>query len=408
MLHNDFTVVPLPSFTEPLAAEDLAAWRRFPAAQQPDWPDADEAGQVLKELANRPGLVTPAEVSTLHGLLAEVAAGRLAVLQAGDCAEDPAQCKPPYLTAKIAQLSELADLLSARNGTPVLRVGRIAGQFAKPRSMTTELTGGQHLPSFRGLIVNDPAPDPSARRPDPLRMLTCYSAARDASDHLRGAASGDDRVWTSHEALLADYELPLVRRGADDRLWLTSTHWPWIGDRTRDPDGLHVQLLAAVANPVALKVGPKLSSAELLRLAERLDPDRVPGRLTLISRLGAGRTFEQLPELVEEVRAAGHPAIWLCDPMHANTVLTGAGRKTRVLTTIRSEVSEFGAAIRAGGAVAGGLHLEITPEDVGECVDHEGALDTVGRSTTLCDPRLNRRQAVSVMESWTAGGEGPR
>ncbi len=210
-------------------------------------------------------------------------------------------------------------------------------------------------------------------------------------------------MWASHEALLLDYELPLLRRDARGRPLLASTHFPWIGERTRDPDGAHVALLASVVNPVGCKVGPSTTPAELLRLCALLDPGREPGRLTLIARLGADRVAEVLPGLVRAVHAAGHPVVWLGDPMHGNTVAGPHGLKTRLVPDLVREVEAFQRAVRAEGAVAGGLHLETTPDDVTECADDAAGLARVGdKYTSLCDPRLNPRQAVAVVSAWRA------
>lgn len=209
-------------------------------------------------------------------------------------------------------------------------------------------------------------------------------------------------MWTSHEALLLDYELPMIRTLADGCRWLASTHWPWVGDRTRQLDGAHVALLASITNPVACKVGPSMSADEVVRLCERLDPHRMPGRLTLIVRMGAGKVADRLPVLVAAVQRAGHPVIWLCDPMHGNTITTPDGRKTRLLVAISQEIGEFRKAVVGAGGVAGGVHLETTPDDVTECVADASALASVGdRYTSLCDPRLTPWQAVSVLAAWS-------
>ncbi|GGQ43741.1 3-deoxy-7-phosphoheptulonate synthase [Couchioplanes azureus] len=381
--------------------------RTLPARQQPRWKDRWQAERLSGELGDLPGLVAWEEVRQLRLLLAEVAAGGLQVLQAGDCAEDPADCVPEVLSRKAGMLDALAGVMQARTGLPVVRVGRIAGQFAKPRSADLERHGELELPAFRGHLVNDPRPDPQLRQPDPARLLTGYRAARAGTEFLRRLAGAWDLpagapVWTSHEALVLDYELPLLRRGPRGLL-LTSTHWPWIGDRTRQPDGAHVQLLARIQNPVACKVGPTTTPAELIRLCGVLDPARSPGRLTLISRMGAERVAEWLPPLMAAVRDAGHPVVWLCDPMHGNTRRGPLGRKTRLLTSVVREVELFQEVAGAEQAVAGGLHLEATPENVGECVADESHLDDLLdplRYTTLCDPRLNIGQAVAVVSAW--------
>ncbi|MFF4426467.1 3-deoxy-7-phosphoheptulonate synthase [Streptomyces sp. NPDC001549] len=382
--------------------------RALPAEQQPDWTGSPRLASVRDTLATRPALVTRDEVDTLRALLAEVAHGRYLVMQAGDCAEDPAECAAGPVLRKADLLDELAEAMRARSRAPVLRVGRIAGQFAKPRSRPMEHADGR-LPVYRGHLVNAPEPDVLARRPEPLRMVACYDAAAMAMAALRlrgGGVAGapEARTWTSHEALVLDYELPLVRRGIDGGLLLTSTHWPWIGERTRQPDGAHVRLLASVDNPVSCKVGPSCSADDLVRLCAVLDPDRIPGRLTLIARMGAGAVAERLPGLVSAVRAAGHPVSWLSDPMHGNTVTGPGGLKTRRVDEIVREVVRFQDAVVAAKGVAGGLHLEATPHPVAECVPEASGLEELGRPdgtyTTLCDPRLNRRQALDVVSAW--------
>ncbi|MEU1228295.1 3-deoxy-7-phosphoheptulonate synthase [Streptomyces sp. NPDC005828] len=379
-----------------------------PALHQPVWEDASQARRVRGELAVRPPLVAGADVLRLKRLLARVAAGEAHVIQAGDCAEDPAECTAPDIARKAAVLDLLAGVLGLITHRPVLRVGRIAGQYAKPRSQPTETVDGVELPVYRGHMVNDPAPDPDSRRPDPLRLLTGFMAAQDVMGHLGwqpGPTAGeriDPQVWTSHEALLLDYEVPLLRRGEDGRVLLTSTHWPWIGERTRQPDGAHVALLAGVDNPVACKVGPSMTLGELLDLCGRLDPAREPGRLTLIARMGADAVADALPPLVTAVREAGHPVIWLTDPMHGNTVTVQGGLKTRFVETVEREVVAFQHAVTGAGGVAGGLHLETTPEAVTECVADPSAADRAGDvRTTFCDPRLNPGQAVSVVSAWS-------
>jgi 3-deoxy-7-phosphoheptulonate synthase len=371
--------------------------------QQPQWEVPALVEQVRGELARLPPLVEPESLGRLRGLLVQVAAGEALVLQAGDCAEDPAECTPVAVDRKVMLLDVLADVMSAIAGRPVVRVGRIGGQYAKPRSVATERVGETELPVYRGHLVNSPEFDAMARRPDPLRLLAAYRAASQVTAHL-GAAPGtrtDPAVWTSHEALLLDYEIPLLRRDRAGQLALTSTHWPWIGERTRQLDGAHVALLADVVNPVACKVGPRMDQADLLALCARLDPARQPGRLTLITRMGAAAIGTRLPPLVEAVRAAGHPVIWLSDPMHANTVSTAEGRKTRLLETIVQEVTAFQAAVLSVGGTPGGMHLETTPDDVTECADTRSGTDRVSeRYTTLCDPRLNPLQAVSVVSAW--------
>ncbi|MFF7587731.1 3-deoxy-7-phosphoheptulonate synthase [Kitasatospora purpeofusca] len=378
------------------------------ALQQPEWSDLPQVNRVGEALASRPALVQPDDLATLRTLLGKVALGEALVLQSGDCAEDPQECTRQHVARKSALLDLLAGTLGLRTGKPVLRAGRIAGQFAKPRSKPTEVIDGVELPVFRGHMVNGPEPDPEIRRPDPLRILTGYMAAGDIVEHLgwRDRAAGRDvvepLVWTSHEALLLDYETPMLRVDDKGRLFLGSTHWPWIGERTRQVEGAHVALLSQVANPVACKVGPGMEPDELLALCEKLDPWRDPGRLTLIARMGAENVADRLPKLVDAVRGAGHPVVWLSDPVHGNTVTAPGGYKTRLVDTVSLEVSRFVEAVRGAGGVAGGLHLETTPDDVTECASTEADLGSVGdRYTSCCDPRLNPAQAVAVVSAWT-------
>jgi 3-deoxy-7-phosphoheptulonate synthase len=377
-----------------------------PALQQPDW-STNAVSDVREELTHLPPLVDAAAVRTLRSVLAEVAAGACHVVQAGDCAEDPAECTAGWVARKAGLLDVLAGTMKMRTHKPVVRVGRIAGQFAKPRSKPIERVGDIDLPVYRGHMVNTPEPDPDGRRPNPYRLLSCYSAASEVVNHLGWCSSQsrsriDPPIWTSHEALLLDYELPMVRRDENGRLLLSSTHWPWIGERTRQPHGAHVALLSAVINPVACKVGPSITSEELVMLCDQLDPECQPGRLTLIVRMGADVVADLLPRLVAAVRASGHPVIWLTDPMHGNTVATPDGLKTRYVQTVVREVENFQDAVRCAGGTACGIHLETTPDQVTECVQSQADINTVGdKYTSLCDPRLNPSQAVAVLSAWS-------
>ncbi|MEU0626293.1 3-deoxy-7-phosphoheptulonate synthase [Streptomyces sp. NPDC005989] len=390
-------------FGERLNVTSLEVARAPVARQQPEWRDSAQVERVRDVLADLPPLVEAESLTRLRGLLAGVAAGQAQVVQAGDCAEDPAECTAGDVERKAGLLDVLAGVMNSITHQPVVRVGRIAGQYAKPRSARTESAGGIEIPVYRGHMVNGPEPDLEARRPDPRRLLAGYRAASRVMDSLcpTPQARIDPAVWTSHEALLLDYEIPMLRPDREGRLALTSTHWPWIGERTRQIEGAHVALLAEVVNPVACKVGPRTTVAELLGLCERLDPGKEPGRLTLIARMGADAATDLLPPLVRAVRAAGHPVIWLVDPMHGNTVTTADGRKTRVVETIVREVVAFRTAVRAAGGTAGGIHLETTPDPVTECAENADDTDRIGDEyTTLCDPRLNPRQAVTVVSAW--------
>ncbi|MFE4518230.1 3-deoxy-7-phosphoheptulonate synthase [Kitasatospora sp. NPDC056783] len=384
----------------------VAQWKTRPADQQPTWPDEEVLWQVHDELRESPALVRGADVRTLREQLARVAAGELQVIQSGDCAEDPAEATSGHVARKSALLDVLAGVMKGRSHKPVIRVGRLAGQFGKPRSNPTEVVDGVELPVYRGHMVNAPEADPDARRPDPKRLISGYRAASDVTALLgwacdEGPSPVEAPVWTSHEALLLDYESAMLRHEADGSLLLASTHWPWIGERTRRLDGAHVAFFAALANPVSVKVGPTMTPEQLLELCERLDPLRQAGRLTLISRMGAGNAAERLPALVRAVRAAGYPVIWLCDPMHGNTVCTPHNYKTRYVETVVQEIREFQAAVDGNGGVAGGLHLETTPDDVFECAQNASEADRIGdKYTSYCDPRLNPSQAADVVSVW--------
>ncbi|WP_216916486.1 3-deoxy-7-phosphoheptulonate synthase [Nocardia noduli] len=387
---------------------DIAALSNPPKAalHQPEWSDPGAIARVSTTLSERPGLVTADQVRALRGLLATVAAGRAHLIQAGDCAEDPAEATVEHVARKVGLLDILAGTMRMSTHKPILRIGRIAGQYAKPRSQPTEIVNGVELPTFRGHMVNGPEADPLARRFDPDRLLTGYDCARAITDWLgwnaeRGRGPLDPPVWTSHEALLLDYELPMIRADEFGRPYLSSTHLPWVGARTGDPEGPHIKLLGQVANPVACKVGPAVNAEELLAIAERLDPDREPGRLLLIARMGHEVVAERLAPLVSAVRAAGHPVIWVCDPMHANTVRTQGGLKTRRVVDLATEIRGFQQAVRASGGVDGGLHLEVSPEDIIECADENGPEPEAGtRYTTGCDPRLNTAQAIAATAVW--------
>lgn len=366
-------------------------------------------------LAATDPLVGVAQVRALRRSLAAAARGEALVLQVGDCAEHPDECRKTHIDAKSALAHRLAETMGARAGLPVIRVGRIAGQFAKPRSASVEeIDGVGKLPVYRGHMVNLPAPDADSRRPDPLRLLMCFMTARETMQHLgwrtdsdRPHRDGETPLWTSHEALLLDYEQPQLRP-VDGGTLLGSTHWPWIGERTRQLEGAHVDLLAGVVNPVACKVGPGMTPGELLGLCGRLDPRREPGRLALIVRMGPAAVTERLPALARAVRDAGHPVLWLCDPLHANTIKRRDGTKTRHVATAVDEVRRFTAALAQAGVRGHGLHLEASPYAVGECVGTEpDPGHPAGGAPSLCDPRLDPAQAMEVVTAWSAVG-GPQ
>ena len=430
-----------------------AAWREAEALQQPEWPEPERADHVRAQLAGMPPLVFAGEARALRASLAEVAAGRAFLLQAGDCVESFNDFSAITIREKLRILLQMAAVMTWGATLPVVKVGRIAGQFVKPRSSPTESVGGAKLPSFRGHMVNGDEPTDAARTPDPERMLQGYFQSAATLNLLRAFTKGgfadltrvhywnqefvatslegqryeriaseieralrfmeaigidlssagplhEVDVWTSHEGLLLDYEEALTRRDSTTGDWYDcSAHLLWIGERTRRPDGAHVRFFAGVHNPLGVKLGPATTPEDVLELCERLNPNRLPGRLTLIARLGAADVRELLPPLLRAVRDAAHPVVWACDPMHANVFVTASGHKTRHFDDVMSELEGFFAAHREEGTWPGGVHLEFTGDDVTECLGGgeevvEDQLDS--RYETLCDPRLNARQSLDL------------
>jgi 3-deoxy-7-phosphoheptulonate synthase len=428
-------------------------WRFLPAAQQPDWPDPAALEAVLQQIAALPPLVFAGEARTLQASLAQVAAGHGFLLQAGDCAESFDAFSANNIRDKLKVILQMAVVLTYGAGLPVVKVGRIAGQFAKPRSAPVEVLDGVELPSFRGDMVNGIEPTAEARRPDPGRMLRAYHQAAATLNLLRAFTKGGfadlhqvhtwnqefvarspagrrydatadaiDRAlrfmtacgievaatpalhevdfYTSHEALLLGFEQAMTRQDSLTGGWYdTSAHLLWIGERTRQPGGAHVEFLAGVGNPIGVKVGPSATPDELVATCRRLDPQRVPGRLTLIARLGAARVQSALPPLVGAVAGAGHPVVWTCDPMHGNTFVGPSGHKTRRFDDVMAELAGFFAVHRSLGTHPGGIHVELTGDDVTECL---GGADEIEdghlsrRYETACDPRLNASQALEL------------
>ena len=424
----------------------LDVWRSLPAEQQPDWPDLAAVRAAAASLSAVPPLVVPSEVDTLRGRLAAVARGEAFLLQGGDCAETFAGATEPALRATLKTLLQMAVVLTYGASVPVVKLARIAGQYAKPRSRPIDALG---LPSYRGDMVNDLEPTPEARRPDPGRMLRAYHTAASTLNLLRAFATGgeadlrrvhdwnkdfvrtspagaryeqlareidramdfmracgvrDDvlhgvELFSSHEALVLEYERALTRTGSDGRAYDLSGHFVWIGDRTRAADGAHVDYVSRLANPVGLKVGPTASPERVAELVERLDPHATPGRLTLISRMGNRRVLDLLPPVVEKVVATGRPVVWECDPMHGNTEESASGYKTRHFERVVDEVRGFFEVHRTLGTHPGGIHVELTGEDVTECLG--GAMeisdeDLNSRYETACDPRLNTGQSLEL------------
>lgn len=430
-----------------------SSWRAFPAVQQPDWPDEAGLERAVKTLAAMPPLVFAGEARNLRAALAEVAAGRAFLLQAGDCAESFDDFSADGIRDKLKVILQMAVVLMYSAGVPVVKVGRIAGQFAKPRSSPTETVDGIELPSFRGHMVNELTFSAAARVADPERLVTAYHqsaatlnllrafttggfadlnrvhawnqqfvASSPEGRHYEQVADGIDRAlrfmkacgvdteatpqlhnvdfYTSHEALILGYEEALTRRDSLTGDWYDcSAHMLWIGERTRQLDGAHVHFLSGVHNPVGCKIGPSATPEEVLALCEALDPDRVPGRLTLITRMGADRIDEALPPLLRAVRDSGHPVVWACDPMHGNTFTSPSGRKTRHVDDVMAEIAGFFRAHTAEGTWPGGVHIELTGDDVTECLggaDELADADLDHRYETMCDPRLNARQSLDV------------
>jgi 3-deoxy-7-phosphoheptulonate synthase len=439
-----------PSSTSPWSA---ASWRKYPAAQQPVWPDAEALKKAEAQLSGLPPLVFAGEARRLTSQLADVANGQAFLLQAGDCAETFADFSADSIRDKLKIILQMAVALTYAAGVPVVKVGRIAGQFAKPRSADTERIGDVELPSFRGHMVNDELFDEEARRPDPSRLVAAYQQSASTLNLLRAFTKGGfadlsqvhiwnqqfvassteglryeriaaeiDRAlrfmaacgidlgaevglhqvdfWTSHEALILPYEECLTRMDSLSGDWFDcSAHLIWVGDRTRQLDGAHIEFLSGVGNPLGVKIGPTTSPDEAVQLCERLNQARTPGRLTLITRFGADKIDEHLPPLIRAVEGSGHPVVWACDPMHGNTFTSAGGRKTRRFTDILSELRAFFALHREAGTWPGGVHVELTGDDVTECLGgaeeiFEGDLEA--RYTTACDPRLNARQSLDL------------
>jgi 3-deoxy-7-phosphoheptulonate synthase len=376
-----------------------ASWRGCEARQQPAYADPEALAAALAGLAAYPPLVPASEVHALKSALADAQQGRAFLLQGGDCAESFADFGPDNVRLSVALIAAVARRLGEASGLPVVRVARIAGQFAKPRSRTWERRGARRLPMYRGDIVNGFAFDEAARRPDPDRMFRAYAQSAATLGHL-AADSGADRVWTAHEALLLPYEQALVRR--DGAGWYgSSAHFLWVGDRTRFDGSAHVELLRGLTNPIGIKCGPSLGPDLLLRLLDRLDPVREPGRITLIARMGADRIDDSLPPLLRAVRAEGRPVLWCCDPMHGNTIRARNGFKTRPMARILAEAAAFFAACRSEGVVPAGLHVEMTAGDVAECTGGAAGIaerDLPAGYRSLCDPRLNPGQAAELAE----------
>ncbi len=425
-------------------------WPVLPARQQPTWPESAALMAAQAQLAVAPPLVFAGESDHLGQELASVAAGEAFVLMGGDCAETFAANTADSIRARLKTLLQMAVVLTYGSGLPVVKIGRVAGQYFKPRSQPMEVRAGLELPSYFGDGVNDLDFTPAGRTPDPARLVSVYNASSAAlnlvraftqggyadlrqvhawnQDFVRDSPAGQryerlagdiDRAlqfmqacgadpeelrrvdfYAGHEALVLDYERPLVR--IDSRTGLpysVSGHFLWVGERTRNLDGAHIDFAARIHNPVGVKLGPTASPEEAAAVVERLDPDAEPGRVTVITRMGASQVTEVLPAVVEKVEATGRQVVWVCDPMHGNTRAVASGHKTRFFDDIVAEVRGFFEVHRNLGTVPGGIHIELTGDDVTECLGGTGGIEEshIGdRYETACDPRLNREQSLEL------------
>jgi 3-deoxy-7-phosphoheptulonate synthase len=429
------------------------SWRKRPVAQMPDYPDPRALAEVEAQLATFPPLVFAGEARNLKKSLGRVAAGEAFLLQGGDCAESFEDHSANNIRDVFRLFLQMAVVLTFAAASPVVKVGRIAGQFAKPRSSPTEKRNGVELPSYRGDVVNGAEFSASARTPDPRRQIEAYHQSAATLNLVRAFAHGGyaslgrvhqwmlgfvkdpqqleryrvvaDRItealafmqacgldleghpelratdlYTSHEALLLGYEQAMTRQDSTSGdYYCTSGHMLWIGDRTRQFDHGHIEFCRGIKNPLGLKCGPSLKADDLVRLIDILNPENEPGRLTLICRLGSDRAGDVLPSFVRAVTREGKHVIWSCDPMHGNTITSASGYKTRPFDRIIQEVKTFFAVHAAEGTYAGGVHLEMTGKDVTECTGGARAIsdeDLNDRYHTLCDPRLNAEQAIEV------------
>ena len=431
------------------------SWRELPITQVPEYPDVTALRNVEKKLETRPPLVFAGEVQELRKKLGQVADGSAFLLQGGDCAESFAEYSADNIRDSFKVILQMAVALTFGAGLPVVKVGRMAGQFAKPRSAPTEVIDGIELPSYRGDMVNSIEFNDTSRCPDPNRLLNVYEHSAATLNLLRAFSQGgmanlnkvqswnsdyvkdtaqskkfeqlsekieeclqfmaacginsdntralmETDFYTSHEALLLNYEEAMTRKDTitdQKELFTTSAHMVWIGDRSRQVGGAHVEYMRGIANPIGLKCGPSLEADELLRLIEVLNPDNIPGRLTLIARMGADKVLAKLPTLLKAVKKSGASVVWCCDPMHGNTVKASSGYKTRRIEDVMKEVEGFFAAHDEVDTYPGGIHFEMTGQNVTECVGGVVSVteESLGdRYHTHCDPRLNASQALEL------------
>ena len=425
----------------------LDAWRSLPIKQQPRWPDAERVAEVSAQIAALPPLVFAGEVDNLRDRLARAASGQAFLLQGGDCAETFAGATADQIRNRIKTVLQMAVVLTYGASMPIVKMGRMAGQFAKPRSSDTETRGDVTLPAYRGDIVNGYDFTEGSRQADPGRLLQGYHTAASTLNLIRAFTQGGfadlrevhswnkgfaqnpanqryermaaeiDRAikfmeaagadfdelkrvefFTGHEGLLMDYERPMTRIDSrTDTPFNTSAHFLWIGERTRELDGAHVDYFSKIRNPIGVKLGPTTTPETALALIDKLDPNREPGRLTFITRMGAGKIRDALPPLLEAVRDSGAQPLWVTDPMHGNGITTPTGYKTRRFDDVVDEVRGFFEAHRAVGTFPGGIHVELTGDDVTECLGGSEQIDEAALATryeSLCDPRLNHMQSL--------------
>ena len=434
---------------DPAVLKGLDNYRNLPAAQQPTWTDEVKLQAAREELAVLPPLVFAGEVDTLRSRLAAAAEGKAFLLQGGDCAETFADATADRIRNRVKTILQMAVVLMYGASMPVVKMGRMAGQFAKPRSSDTETRGDQTLPAYRGDAVNGYDFTPESRATDPNRMVRAYHTSASTLNLIRAFTTGGfadlrsvhdwnkgftdnpanvryeqlaaeiDRAirfmdacgadfdalkatefYVSHEALLFDYERPMTR--IDSRTgnpYATSGHFLWVGERTRQLDGAHVDYMSRIRNPIGVKLGPSTEVSDVMALIEKLDPNREPGRLTFITRMGAGQIREKLPKLVEAVKASDAKPLWITDPMHGNGITTKNGYKSRRFDDVMDEVAGFFEVHRAAGTFPGGIHIELTGDDVAECLGGSEMIDEKtleSRYESLCDPRLNHMQSLEL------------
>ena len=375
-----------------------ASWRARPARQMPDYADDAALISVESRLSSAAPVVRSEDSARLRDAMALLAKGEGFVLQGGDCAESFDDPVAEQVAGIVGLFDEMTDRLRPAAGTPLVQVARIAGQFAKPRSATVETHEGVTQPAYRGDIINGIEFDADARVADPQRMIRAHMQSIGTAASLAAARDGQSPIFTSHEALLLPYEEALTRRDAAGRWWAASGHMLWLGDRTRHIDGAHVEYLRGIENVVGVKCGPTLSTEELLRLVDRLDPRNRAGKLVLIGRFGAKKIGDVLPTLMRAVRSEGRAVVWTIDPMHGNTSISGK-RKVRRLPDILAEIDAFFAIANAERVHGGGVHLEMSARDVTECIGGRGpaSIDELEKNwQTACDPRLNATQAIDL------------